>query len=61
MTTEDNHQQAVRERKKAIILALSETERTLLSKVILLERQNLHLKRPRITADLVRIVKEVIK
>lgn len=52
---------AIKDRTRAILLALSPEERTLFSLVVRLERENLHLKKPELRAELIRIVEATIK
>ena len=46
---------------KDILAELSETERALLSAVVRLERENLHLKTPNLKSDLLKKVETIIK
>ena len=46
---------------KSILLELNEREQTLLSAVIRIERDNLHIERPRLKSELLNKVREVIK
>lgn len=54
-------QQDSKDKILKILTELSEPERKLLSQVLKLEQENLHLKAPRLKADILRFVREVIK
>ena len=41
--------------------SLTEPERKLLSRILVIEQNNLHLEKPRVKNDLVKAIKEVIK
>ena len=57
----DQSHSTVQDEIKSILLALSQHERTLLSAVVRIERENLHIKRPNLKSELLKKVKEVIK
>ncbi len=59
MSNNGKHQ--VQEQIRAHLLSLSPEERVLLSKILQIERDNLHQQKPRIREDLLRAVREVIK
>jgi len=46
---------------KNILMGLKEEERRLLSKVVQIERDNLHLQKPKVKDDILKAVQEVIK
>ena len=41
--------------------SLNEPERKLLSRILVIEQENLHLQRPRVTGDIVKAIKEIVK
>ena len=57
----DQSHRKVHDEIKSILLKLSEREQTLLSAVIRIERDNLHIRRPRLKPELLNKVREVIK
>ena len=57
----DPSHRKVHDEIKSILLELSERERTLLSAVIRIERDNLHIQQPRLRSELLNKVREVIK
>ncbi len=57
----DESNSKVRAEIKAKVLELSKLEQQLLSEVVRIERENLHIKQPRLKAELVAKVKEMIK
>lgn len=46
---------------KKILMSLKEEERRLFSRVIKIERDNLHLQKPKVKDDILKAVREVIK
>jgi hypothetical protein len=54
-------QSSVREKTKEVLLGLTQQEGALLSRILKLERDFLHQKRPRIKDELLRAVREVVK
>ena len=49
------------EEVKKILMSLEEEERRLFSKVVNIERENLHLAKPKVKDDILKAVREVIK
>ena len=56
--SEQSHSK-VQDEIKSILLSLNERERTLLSAVVRIERDNLHIKQPNLKSELLRKVKEL--
>ena len=54
-------QQSSKEQIRKILTELSEPERKLLSQILKVEQENLHLERPRVKARILRLVREGIK
>lgn len=58
----DQSHSTVQDAIKSILLALSEREQTLLSEVVRIERENLHIRQPpNVRSELLKKVREVIK
>ncbi len=53
--------QEVRERTREILESLSSPERKLLKQILRIERENIHLKKPRVTEEMLRAVRETVK
>ena len=56
--SEQSHGQ-VHDKIKSILLSLTEREQSLLSAVVRIERDNLHIKQPNLKSDLLKKVKEL--
>lgn len=52
---------ALKEKTRAILLELAEPERKLLTSVLRVERDHLHMKKPHVKESLLKAVREVIK
>ncbi len=53
--------QEVREQTRAVLAKLSRPERQLLSRILKIEHEHVHLKRPRVKDEMLRAVRENIK
>jgi hypothetical protein len=51
----------VRERTRDVLESLSTPERKLLTQILRIEHENVHLKKPRVKEDMLRAVRETIK
>lgn len=57
-----DHKASVREKTKEVLLRLTEEERRVLSAVLKIERDNLHLRKPHgVRDDLLKAVREIVK
>lgn len=61
MSQSDKRHAETKKRKVEALMKLSETERKLLARFLQIEKENLHLSKPRVKDDLLRAVREVIK
>ena len=57
----DQAHSKVQDEITSILLALSEREQVLLSAIVRIERENLHINRPKLKSELLKKVKEVFK
>lgn len=58
--SDQKRKEEVRQAKLKVLLDLSKEEQRLLSRVLRVEAENLHMERPRVKDDLLKIVREEI-